>query len=108
MISKISPDPVALDFTSFTNVINGQNLNTKATIHGINPATLEALPEVPVSTKQEIDLAVESAKVAFKSWKNVPWEERSERLKAFADGLLSYKAEFANLLVREQGKPVCA
>jgi acyl-CoA reductase-like NAD-dependent aldehyde dehydrogenase len=103
MISKTTPK---LDFTSFSNIINGEKVNTTTTIHGLNPATLEALPEVPLSTKVDIDSAIQSARKAFKIWKKTPFEERKKSLKIFADALLSHKAEFAKLLTLEQGRPV--
>lgn len=106
MTSKADRTTVELDFTTFSNVINGEKVNTKATRHGINPATLEALPEVPVSTKTEIDSAIQAARAAFKSWRATPFEVRKKSLHAFAKGLLAHKADFAKLLTLEQGKPV--
>lgn len=75
-------------------------------MHGINPATLEELPPVPVSTAKDIDAAVKAARAAFKSWKQISFEERKICLRSFAAGLLSLKSEFAQLLTTEQGKPV--
>ncbi|KAF2141345.1 uncharacterized protein K452DRAFT_318982 [Aplosporella prunicola CBS 121167] len=98
--------PSKLDFTTFHNVINGKLVPTKKTRHGINPATLEALPEVPVSTPEDVDAAMDAGKAAFKLWRNTPWNERSKAVNAFAEALLEHKAEFAKLLTKEQGKPI--
>lgn len=95
-----------LDFTTFQNVINGKLTTTDKVRQGINPATLEPLFDVPVATPKDVDAAVEAAQEAFKSWKNTTWAERSKALHAFADAFLSYKDEFAQLLTKEQGKPV--
>jgi len=95
-----------LDFSTFQNVINGKLTSTKNTRHGINPATAEPLPEVPVATPADVDAAVDAAKEAFKSWSKTEWSERQKACQAFGDALAKYKEQFAKLLTKEQGKPV--
>lgn len=95
-----------LDFTKFSNVINGKLSSTEKTRRGVNPATLEELYEVPVSTPADVDAAVEAGKTAFKSWKKTSHAERSKALQAFAEAIMENKTEFAKLLTKEQGKPV--
>ena len=96
-----------LDFTTFHNTINGQPSTTTATRHGINPATKKPLPEVPIATPQDVDAAVAAAREAFKEWSQTSVEERAEKLTAFGKALEGYQEEFAGLLTKEQGKPVC-
>jgi len=98
--------PADLDFSTFSNVINGKLTSTKETRHGINPATEEPLPEVPVATPADVDAAVDAAKEAFKSWSKVSWSEREKSCLDFAEALGRYKQQFAKLLTQEQGKPV--
>lgn len=95
-----------LDFTTFSNVIDGKLSPTSKTRHGINPATGEPNPEVPVSTPEDVDKAVAAAKKAFKGWAKTPYAERQKAVLAFADGLEKEKDGFAKLLTQEQGKPV--
>lgn len=97
----------SLDFTKFTNTINGKQTTTDKVRQGINPATLEPLYDVPVATPKDVDDAVEAAQEAFKSWKKTTWEERKKAVAAFADAFMAHKDEFAKLLTKEQGKPVC-
>lgn len=99
-------DPTDLDFSTFSNVINGKLTSAKETRHGINPATEEPLPEVPVATPADVDAAIDAAKEAFKSWSRVSWSEREKSCLDFAEALGRYKQQFAKLLTREQGKPV--
>ena len=102
-----STEPIkGIDYTTFYNIINGQPSQTSTTRHSINPSTLEANPEVPVSTQDDVDKAVDAAKTAFASWSEVPVEERRKKLHALADALLANADKLAELLVREQGKPV--
>lgn len=93
-------------FGEYYNIIDGKLSSTKETRHGINPATGKALPEVPVATREDVDAAVDAAKRAFKSWSKVPYSERQDACKKFADALEKHTDDFAKLLTSEQGKPV--
>ncbi|WEW54810.1 hypothetical protein PRK78_000235 [Emydomyces testavorans] len=95
-----------IDFTTFRNVINGKLTSTEKTRHGINPATGEPNPEVPVSTPADVDAAIEAGQAAFKTWSKTPVEERKKALLTFTGALGPYKERFAKLLVQEQGKPL--
>uniref|UniRef100_A0A0D2XJM4 aldehyde dehydrogenase (NAD(+)) n=1 Tax=Fusarium oxysporum (strain Fo5176) TaxID=660025 RepID=A0A0D2XJM4_FUSOF len=86
-------------------IIDGKSAPTQKTHQGINPATLEKKPEVPVATQDDLNRAVDAARKAYKSWSKVPWEERKQKLFAWADAIEAQKKEFADLLVSEQGKP---
>ena len=87
-------------------MINNKLTSTSATRHGTNPATLESNPEVPVSTLEDVDNAVASARKAFKPWAATPLEKRREALLAFCDAIHDHADDFAPLLTREQGKPL--
>lgn len=95
-----------LDFTTFYNIIDGQKTTTEATRHSTNPSTLEANPEVPVSTEADVDRAVQAARTAFGTWRNVPHAQRRAALEAYADGLGANLEGFATMLTREQGRPL--
>ena len=95
-----------VDFTSFSNIIDGKPRNAESYYQGINPATKEKLWRVPVATRQDLDDAVVAARKAFPAWSQVPFEERQTLLKAFADAYIAYKDEFTELLLKESGKPV--
>jgi acyl-CoA reductase-like NAD-dependent aldehyde dehydrogenase len=93
-------------FENFQNIINGEKTSTTERRHGINPATGEPNPDVPVAIKEDVDRAVVAAQEAFKTWIDVPFDERRKALLAYADAIEEYVADFAKLLVQEQGKPV--
>jgi len=92
-------------WSNYRNSIDGELVGTSDTRHGINPATGEDNPEVPVSTQKDVDAAVEAGQRAFKTWSKTPWEERKKALLAFADALEKHASDFAKLLTKEQGKP---
>jgi len=96
-----------LDFTTFKNTINNQLVDTKAHTQGILPVSKTPYLDVPVSTQQDLDVAVDAARKAFLLWSKTSIEERQRLLLAFADALEKEKASFVSLLTREQGKPVC-
>lgn len=96
----------SMDWTFFRNVINGELTHTKETRHGINPATGKANPEVPVSTPEDVDRAMEAAQKAFPGWAATPMADRQKAVEAFADALESEREAFAKMLTQEQGKPV--
>ncbi|PVH70035.1 aldehyde dehydrogenase [Cadophora sp. DSE1049] len=91
--------------SNFYNVVNGQLTQSDQTRHGINPATGEPNPEVPVSTEKHVDDAVIAARQAFKTWAKTPWDVRKQAILAFADGLEAHLEDFAKMLTQEQGKP---
>ncbi|CAK7231231.1 hypothetical protein SCUCBS95973_007841 [Sporothrix curviconia] len=97
---------VLLDFTTFTNTIDGKQTTTAKTRHSTNPSTLEANPEVPVSTEEDVVRAVEAARKAYSTWRRTTYAERQRCLEAFADGIVANLEGFATMLTREQGRPV--
>ncbi|KAL8954285.1 MAG: hypothetical protein Q9183_007218, partial [Haloplaca sp. 2 TL-2023] len=93
-------------FQTYCNIIKDGLSCTEKTRHNTNPATLEPNPEVPVSTREDVDKAVAAARAAFKSWSKTPVEERGQKLRDYADAIDELKDDFANMLTLEQGKPL--
>lgn len=99
---------INISFESFYNVIDGELENTTETRHGINPATLEKLPPVPVSTPEDVDRAVNASRRAAAAWAEIPIEERKQKVIQYADAIVALSDDFGRMLTTEQGKPVCA
>ncbi|RAK96032.1 aldehyde dehydrogenase family protein [Aspergillus ibericus CBS 121593] len=97
---------MALDFTTFYNVIDNELILTAQTRHGINPATGQPNPEVPLSTAEDLDRAVAAATRAFRNWSRTSFDDRRAAVHAFADRVEANKEALAALLTREQGKPL--
>lgn len=95
-----------LSWTKFYNTIDGKLESTADTHCSINPATEENNPQVPLTTKDDIERAMLAASVAFKTWSGVPYAERQRAVLSFADALIPEKEPFSKLLTQEQGKPV--
>lgn len=72
----------------------------------INPATGEQLGTVPLSTKTEIDVAVQAAKEAQKSWALLPAPKRADYLYEIGFKLKEKKEYLAQILTKEMGKVI--
>lgn len=94
-------------FQTFKNVVNNQlkSASNGKTRHSIDPSTEEALPEVPFSTKDDVDEAVNNARAAFPAWRDLSYDERAQKMLALADGVEANQQAFQDLLVKESGKP---
>ncbi|KAJ6028848.1 hypothetical protein N7540_004424 [Penicillium herquei] len=100
---------MTIDFylgSNYVQIIDGESSPTEFTRHGLNPATLEVLPEVPVATPEDLDKAVAAGKAAFKLWSTTPYEDRKKSVLAYADAIAQYSDQFRDLLITEQGKPI--
>jgi malonate-semialdehyde dehydrogenase (acetylating)/methylmalonate-semialdehyde dehydrogenase len=86
--------------------INGEFFESKTTQWSdvINPATQEVLAQTPWATDSEMKLAFDSAKAAFKTWKNFPVPERARIFLKYQDLLKKNQDEIAKILCRENGK----
>jgi betaine-aldehyde dehydrogenase len=72
----------------------------------INPATEEAIAEVPQADYADIDKAVAAAHSAFATWSKMAPVERSLLLLKLADALEAKAAELADLESLNAGKPI--
>ena len=90
------------------NFIGGQWIEDSSlqTIPVMNPANGEQLGTVPLSTKSQIDLAVQKAKEAQKKWALVPAPKRADYLYDIAFKLKERKEHLAQTLTREMGKVI--
>ncbi|SDE67561.1 aldehyde dehydrogenase (NAD+) [Paenibacillus sp. UNCCL117] len=90
------------------NYINGEWMASASGkfVAVANPATGETLAEVTQSTAEDVDLAVQAAIAAQKSWRLVPAPERADVLYKAAQLLKERKEELARILTREMGKVI--
>ncbi|ETT81546.1 CoA-acylating methylmalonate-semialdehyde dehydrogenase [Viridibacillus sp. FSL R5-0477] len=91
---------------TLSNFINGQwvKSSTENYIEVPNPATGEILAEVPISTQQDLEKAVEAAKQAFTSWKRVAVPQRARILFKYQQLLIENWDELAKIITVENGK----
>lgn len=88
--------------------INGQWNETKDTFAVINPANGEVIGQVPDNSVLDAERAIEAAETAFRNWSKTTSYERSALLYRAHQLMLERKTELAELMTREQGKPLKA
>ncbi|VUC25094.1 unnamed protein product, partial [Clonostachys rosea] len=89
----------------YYNVINNELTSTSATRHAICPSYDKPLWEVPVSTKEDLDRAVNAGKAAYSTWSKLSFDERARYLNEFAEAIEANKLRIIELLGKELGKP---
>lgn len=88
--------------------INGEWLEDRATFAVTNPATGETIDTVPDCSEADIDAAIGAAHVAFSGWRATTAYERAQLLYRAWELMNERKRELAELMTREQGKPLKA
>jgi alpha-ketoglutaric semialdehyde dehydrogenase len=92
--------------TTYLNYINGnwQAATSEDVITSINPANKEIVGYVQSSTKEDLNEAVQAAKVAQKLWKKLSGVERGNLLFKAADMIEKNIDDIAKTMTREMGK----
>ncbi|WP_085506650.1 aldehyde dehydrogenase family protein [Thalassobacillus devorans] len=70
----------------------------------VNPATGQTITKVPLSTENDVQAAVKSAKKAQKEWALVPAPQRAELLYRVGSMMKERKEHLSRLLTMENGK----
>ncbi len=71
-----------------------------------NPATSEAVDTVPKGNAEDARRAIDAAEAAFEEWSHTTSEERAKLLFKAAETVNAERKALAELLTKEQGKPV--
>lgn len=88
-------------------LINGSWVDGEGTaFESINPARNEVVWQGHAATDNQVDAAVMAARQAFPNWADSTVEERLVVIKRFAELLEQNKAEFAQIIAEETGKPL--
>jgi len=89
-------------------LINGEWLNDAPTFPVFNPATGEEIGQVADGTQQDAERAIDAASATLPAWMNETAYARSAVLYRAYQLMLEQQRELAELMTREQGKPVKA
>jgi malonate-semialdehyde dehydrogenase (acetylating) / methylmalonate-semialdehyde dehydrogenase len=76
------------------------------TLDVINPATGEPLAHVPLSTRSDLDAAVDAARAALPAWRSVSVIERARRLFELRERLMARREDLARSVTAEMGKTI--
>ncbi|MGE6365272.1 CoA-acylating methylmalonate-semialdehyde dehydrogenase [Bacillus paramycoides] len=97
---------VTKNVQTLKNYIGGQWIeSTSKQVEDVpNPATGEVIARVPLSTKEDLNRAVATAKEAFRTWSKVAVPRRSRILFRYQQLLIENWEELAKLVILENGK----
>src|SRR6266545_3291185 len=75
-------------------------------LQSINPASEEVLATFEEFSSERLDQALDLSILAFKGWRRVDFDERSELMRGAAGHLREQKARLAGHITAEMGKPI--
>src|SRR5438034_7904281 len=95
---------------TYQQFIGGQWVDSASgkTLTVENPATGQAIAQVPASGEEDVNRAVEAAATAFETWQQTTPADRSNMLLKLADALEARVDEIGRLESQNAGKPVGA
>src|SRR5215471_7304722 len=99
---------MATTVTSYKNFVGGEWVDALSgeTMEVLNPATGEAIAEVPKGSEQDVERAVAAAKKALPDWLEKTPKDRMELLLRLADVLEANGEELARLESQNVGPPM--
>src|SRR5215472_4248775 len=101
----MSPTATAVELKPCPLYINGQPVISRGQKDiQYNPATGEAVAEIPRTTAEEISAAVEAARNAFPGWSRTPVLQRCRVLFKYRQVLEANADELIALITEENGK----
>ena len=90
----------------YHNVVNGTFGEITNSHEILNPANGDLLGHAPISSEEEVEHAVQSARGAQSAWAQRSDKERAEITASIASVLENNSEYLADLITREQGKPL--
>jgi hypothetical protein len=87
-------------------LVNGELVEAPSSFPVVNPSTGEPFASAPHADAAMVQTAIDAAAAAFPAWAATPIEERRARLAQAREVLMAHEAELAELLTKEQGKPL--
>ncbi len=93
---------------NYKNYIGGRwvSSDSEKTFSSDNPSNEEILGNFQASTRTDIQHAIASAEIAFRTWRDIPAPQRAKYLFNMKDLLVKHKERLAKLIVLEMGKVI--
>jgi len=92
--------------TDFSLLIGGKLEQSARHLDVIDPALGTVFARCPAADRGDLDRAVSAARGAFPAWRARPFAERAALVKQLSQRLREHQQNLAELLTREQGKPL--
>ncbi|MEH7275539.1 aldehyde dehydrogenase family protein [Neobacillus vireti] len=96
---------IANELKEYKNLIKGEKVGASSgnTMESIDPATGKAWAKIPLSTIEDVETAVASAREAFPGWSKLAARERGNYLRRVGDLIQKHANELAMLETRGNG-----
>jgi succinate-semialdehyde dehydrogenase/glutarate-semialdehyde dehydrogenase len=94
------------EFLRTGHYIGGEWYESASTYPVLNPATGEVIAQVAKGGAAEATQAIAAAERAFPAWRALTAKERGACVKRWGELMLEHRDALAELLTREQGKPL--
>lgn len=91
---------------TYRNTINGEQVASVETFESLNPATGQAIGQVPVCTRAQVSAAIAAARAAQPAWAARPDAERKALMMKVAEVIKANAPYLSEWVTREQGKPL--
>lgn len=92
--------------TDFAQLIDGEMVAGTPALDVINPATGAVFARAPRATRADLECAVAAARRALPHWRGQSFAQRRSAIARLAAALREHQDSLAELLTREQGKPL--
>jgi len=92
--------------SEYTHTIDGHAETSAKHFDVINPATGVVFASAPDASPEQLDNAVSAAQRVYHSWQRISFAERRTLIEKFSEALESHADQIAEILTREQGKPL--
>jgi malonate-semialdehyde dehydrogenase (acetylating)/methylmalonate-semialdehyde dehydrogenase len=88
--------------------INGEWIESKSNefFEDTDPGTGEVIAEVPIATEEEINMAIEAAFEAFKTWREMPFRDRAKLIHRLRAKFEQYHEELSRILSQDHGRAI--
>src|SRR3954465_14353638 len=95
------------DYPELSMIIDGERIvaGDRRTFTVRNPATGDAIGEVPLADASDLDRALDTAKRGFAIWRDSTPQQRAAVLQGAARLLAERADDLARIATMEQGKP---
>ena len=95
------------DLLRTQSYVNGEWIDAgNQPISVMNPSTGETIATVPALSRSQVQIAIESADIAFRQWSGKSAHERAKILRSWYELILENTEDLATILTTEQGKPL--
>jgi len=101
-----TPAPAPPPRSDFRHLIDGELVGSPLSFEVVNPANGAVFARCPEATREQLDAAVAAARRAAPAWAARDYPARRALIRAATAALRAQQQPLAELLTREQGKPI--